>query len=80
MGTRIFEVEYVCREVVNGESSDFTITEKESVVADDAQDAIVKVAKKVDAFCYVDKDGDPEAKITRIEFDPINVTLEAEAD
>lgn len=79
--TRIFNVEYYATELINGKKECEPIKENQNIVAKNAAQAAglvgLIVAKEITEF--KDDDTGKMVKATRTGFDPINVTLQAEA-
>jgi len=77
--TRIFKVDYRSIEKYNGKDGQ-ALSESKNIKAKDAADAIQKVRKVVDKpSFYIDEETKKKVSVTRHSFEPINVTLEAEA-
>jgi hypothetical protein len=79
--TRIFNVEYYVTEVFNGKKEGDPIKENQNIVAKDAGLAVglvlLQVEKEINTFR--DDETGKMVKATRTDFDPINITLQAEA-
>jgi hypothetical protein len=77
--TRIFRVEYNFVEEYDGKGGS-TFKESKNVTAKNAGEAIAKVHSiNTKSSTYFDEEKKKKVKVTRNHFDPINVTLEAEA-
>jgi hypothetical protein len=77
--TRIFEVVFNYVEEFDGKGED-AIEGKKSVTAKNAEDAIGKVrAIMAKSSSYFDDESKKRVKVTNNHFDPIGVSLEAEA-
>lgn len=80
MATKIFGVDYLITEMVNGKNPD-TLKESKSVVAKDALDAILKVKKEAEKPYSFKSDEDGKIyKVTKKDFNPTHVALRAQTD
>lgn len=79
MATRIFNVEYWVSELYDGKSKS-TFKENRNVVAKNAVEAIMKVGKINERPMSFKDENKKNVKVTRKDFEPINVVLRAEAE
>lgn len=77
--TSIYGVEYWITEKYNGKDAQ-SFKESKNVVAKNAQDAIDKMKAMQKDYSYTEEEKGKKIKVTRSEFDPINVILRASTD